>query len=82
MTGTSFDTLCAQANHLVDPTYGDVVPAVHISTTFVRNEKGELPGGLRYSPYGNPTGSADRQAGRRWRRPSDRTRPWCGSSPR
>ncbi|WP_043342384.1 trans-sulfuration enzyme family protein [Belnapia moabensis] len=55
MTDTSFDTLCAQANHLVDPMYGDVVPAVHISTTFARNEQGELPGGLRYSRYGNPT---------------------------
>lgn len=55
MTDVSLETLCAQANHVVDPVSRDVVPAVHIATTFARNEDGELPAGLRYSRYENPT---------------------------
>ena len=55
MTNISLDTLCAQADHHSDAISGDVVPALHIATTFARNEAGELPAGLRYSRYGNPT---------------------------
>ncbi len=52
MTDVSLDTLCAQAGHFVDPACGDVVPPVHMTSTFARNEQGELPAGLR---YWNPT---------------------------
>jgi cystathionine gamma-synthase len=55
MTEISSETLCAQADHHRDPVSGDVVPALHAATTFARNEAGELPAGLRYSRYGNPT---------------------------
>jgi cystathionine gamma-synthase len=34
---------------------GDVAPAVHIATSFARDEHGVLPAGLPYSRYGNPT---------------------------
>lgn len=51
----SVETLCAQADHHTDTGSGDVVPALHAATTFARNEEGELPAGLRYSRYGNPT---------------------------
>lgn len=55
MTDLSPETLCAQADHHRDPVSGDVVPALHAATTFARGEDGELPAGLRYSRYGNPT---------------------------
>ncbi|AFL53364.1 cystathionine gamma-synthase [Sinorhizobium fredii] len=55
MAKIALETLCAQADHHADPISGDVVPALHASTTFARNAKGELPAGLRYSRYGNPT---------------------------
>ncbi len=55
MTDISLETLCAQADHYRDPMSGDVVPALHAATTFARNESGDLPAGLRYSRYGNPT---------------------------
>lgn len=55
MTELAPETLCAQAGHHADPVFGDVVPAIHVSTTFARNETGELPAGVRYSRYGNPT---------------------------
>jgi cystathionine gamma-synthase len=55
MLDISIETLCAQADHHADFISGDVVPALHASTTFARNEAGELPAGLRYSRYGNPT---------------------------
>lgn len=55
MTNISIETLCAQADHHSDPISGDVVPALHAATTFARNADGELPAGLRYSRYGNPT---------------------------
>jgi cystathionine gamma-synthase len=55
MTEISLETLCAQADHHRDPISGDVVPALHAATTFARDDAGELPAGLRYSRYGNPT---------------------------
>ena len=55
MADIALETLCAQADHHADPISGDVVPALHASTTFARNADGELPAGLRYSRYGNPT---------------------------
>jgi cystathionine gamma-synthase len=55
MADISIETLCAQADHHADLISGDVVPALHAATTFARNEAGELPAGLRYSRYGNPT---------------------------
>jgi cystathionine beta-lyase/cystathionine gamma-synthase len=55
MTHISLETLCAEADHFSDAINGDVVPALHITTAFARNEAGELPAGLHYSRYGNPT---------------------------
>jgi cystathionine gamma-synthase len=55
MAEIALETLCAQADHHADPISGDVVPALHAATTFARNADGELPAGLRYSRYGNPT---------------------------
>jgi cystathionine gamma-synthase len=52
---TSAETLAVQANHFTDPQTGAIVPPVAVSNTFARNEAYELPAGLRYSRYGNPT---------------------------
>ncbi len=52
---TSSETLIVQADHFVDPQNGAIVPPIATSSTFARNEDYELPAGLRYSRYGNPT---------------------------
>jgi cystathionine gamma-synthase len=52
---TSAETLAVQADHFTDPATGAIVPPVAVSNTFARNENYELPAGLRYSRYGNPT---------------------------
>ena len=52
---TSLETLVVQADHFTDPQTGGIVPSVAASSTFVRNANYELPAGLRYSRYGNPT---------------------------
>jgi len=52
---TSAETLAVQANHFIDPQTGAIVPPLVASSTFARNEDYELPAGLRYSRYGNPT---------------------------
>ncbi len=48
-------TLVAQCNGYKDKQTGAIVPPVHASTTFARDESFQLPAGLRYSRYGNPT---------------------------
>jgi cystathionine gamma-synthase len=52
---TSAETLAVQADHFTDRETGAIVPPVAASNTFARNEAYELPAGLRYSRYGNPT---------------------------
>ena len=55
MIETSAETLVVQADHFTDPETGAIVPPVAASSTFARNADYELPAGLRYSRYGNPT---------------------------
>lgn len=47
--------LVVQADHFVDERSGAVVPSIHPSTTFARDENYELIGNIRYGRYGNPT---------------------------
>lgn len=54
-TERSATTIAVQADHFVDDRTGAVVPPVHPSTTFARDENYELIGGIRYGRYGNPT---------------------------
>lgn len=49
------ETLAVQADHFTDPRDGAIVPPLVSSSTFARNAAYELPAGLRYSRYGNPT---------------------------
>jgi cystathionine gamma-synthase len=51
----SGSTVAVQADHFVDGRTGGVVPSIHPSTTFARDESYELIGGIRYGRYGNPT---------------------------
>jgi cystathionine gamma-synthase len=51
----SNNTLVVQSDHFVDSKTGAVVPPIHPSTTFARDENYELIGGIRYGRYGNPT---------------------------
>ncbi|CCH55193.1 Cystathionine gamma-synthase [Fibrisoma limi BUZ 3] len=53
-----FDTLALQATHQHDPTTGAVVPPIHLSTTFERNEANELPGNYLYARPNNPNREA------------------------
>jgi len=53
-----FDTLALQATHQQDPATGAVVPPIHLSTTFERNEAHELPGNYLYARPNNPTREA------------------------
>ena len=48
-------TTLAQAGHRVDPETGALVPPLHTSTTFGRDENNELVGDYIYSRYRNPT---------------------------
>lgn len=52
---TSAETIAVQAAHFTDAQNGAIVPPIAASNTFARNEAYELPAGLRYSRYGNPT---------------------------
>ena len=52
--GRSIETLLAQGGHYVDPATGAVVPPIHPSTTYARDERYELIG-YGYSRSGNPT---------------------------
>ncbi len=49
------ETLAAQALHVIDPVTGAVVPALHPSTTYARDEAYRLVGGLGYARDENPT---------------------------
>ena len=50
----SIETLLAQGGHFIDPETGAVVPPIHPSTTYARDERYELIG-YEYSRSGNPT---------------------------
>ena len=50
----SIETLLAQGGHYVDPATGAIVPPIHPSTTYARDERYELIG-YGYSRSGNPT---------------------------
>ena len=50
-----FDTLALRATHQPDPVTGAVVPPLHLSTTFERNEANELAGSYTYTRPNNPT---------------------------
>ena len=51
----SMETLLTQAGHFVDPETGGIVPPIHPSTTYARDERYELRG-FQYSRNANPTG--------------------------
>lgn len=51
----SIDTLLARAGHYVDPQTGAVVPPLHTSTTYARDNTYELLGDFVYGRYGSPT---------------------------
>jgi cystathionine gamma-synthase len=53
-TSRSDNTIVVQADHFVDGATGAVVPPIHQSTTFTRDDEYELIGGIRYGRYGNP----------------------------
>ena len=50
----SLETLLAQGGHFIDPGTGAIVPPIHPSTTYARDERYELIG-YGYSRSGNPT---------------------------
>jgi len=52
----SLETLLAQGGHFIDPGTGAIVPPIHPSTTYARDERYELIG-YGYSRSGNPTGA-------------------------
>src|SRR3546814_14885300 len=53
----SDQSMVVQLDHFVDQHTGAVVPPIHPSTTFARDNKYELVGGIRYGRYGNPSWS-------------------------
>ena len=54
-TDHSLETLLTQAGHFIDPGTGAIVPPIHPSTTYARDEHYELQG-FEYSRIANPTG--------------------------
>ena len=52
----SLETLLTQAGHFIDGETGAIVPPIHPSTTYARDERYELQG-FEYSRNANPTGS-------------------------
>ena len=54
-TDPSLETLLTQAGHYIDPETGAIVPPIHQSTTYARDERYELQG-FEYSRIANPTG--------------------------
>lgn len=53
-----FSTRAIRAGQDPDPTTGDVVPPLHLSSTFVQDGVNVLRGGYEYSRAGNPTRDA------------------------
>jgi cystathionine gamma-synthase len=48
------ETLAVHAGRTIDPASGAVMPPIHLSTTFERNEDGTYPAGYVYSRSDNP----------------------------
>ena len=55
---TTFSTLAIHAGFDPDPITGDVVPPIHVASTFVQDRPGELRDGYEYGRCGNPTTNA------------------------
>ena len=55
---TDFATLAIHAGFDPDPVTGDVVPPMHVTSTFVQDRPGELREGYEYGRCGNPTTNA------------------------
>ena len=55
---TTFSTLAIHAGFDPDPITGDVVPPIHVASTFVQDRPGELRSGYEYGRCGNPTTNA------------------------
>ncbi len=49
------ETDAVQAGHYIDPATGAIVPPIHTSTTYARDENYETIGDFLYSRYGTPT---------------------------
>ena len=55
---TTFSTLAIHAGFDPDPMTGDVVPPIHVASTFVQDRPGQLREGYEYGRCGNPTTNA------------------------
>jgi cystathionine gamma-synthase len=53
-----FETIAVHAGHDVDAATGAVTPAIHLSTTFLREADGSYRAGYLYSRYANPNRTA------------------------
>ena len=51
----SLNTILPQAGHFIDKVTGAVIPPIHPSTTYARDDDYELIGAYKYSRYQNPT---------------------------
>lgn len=58
MTDDRFETLAIHAGQESDPLTGDVMPAIHMSTTFQQDGIGGLRSGYEYARAANPTRDA------------------------
>lgn len=55
---TNLSTLAIHAGFDPDPITGDVVPPIHVASTFVQDRPGQLREGYEYGRCGNPTTNA------------------------
>ena len=55
---TDFATLAIHAGFDPDPVTGDVVPPMHVASTYVQDRPGQLRSGYEYGRCGNPTTNA------------------------
>jgi cystathionine gamma-synthase len=56
------ETIAVHGGHEPDPAFGSVAPAIHLSTTFSRDETGELVGPHTYIRSGSPNRTALEQS--------------------
>ena len=59
---TSFDTRAIHVGQRPDPTTGDVVPPIHVATTYVSDKVGVPDHGYEYARAANPTRDAFQRA--------------------
>ena len=55
---TDFATLAIHTGFDPDPVTGDVVPPMHVASTYVQDRPGQLRSGYEYGRCGNPTTNA------------------------